>query len=230
MVDKKQKKAALTRGELWELQGSSIHQQGMFARKAIAGGTRIIEYLGERVQKEISNERALAWEAAARKKGEGMVYVFELDEAYDLDGNIPNNPAKYINHSCSENCEAVNEDNRIFIYSLRDIEKGEELLFDYGYGLEHFLDHPCRCGADNCVGYIVAKADRPKLKQLLKARAARRKKAAAKKKSAVTSEKKGTLAAEGKGALAAGKKKSATDSAEAGGAYAAPASKKGSRK
>lgn len=164
-------------GELWELRGSSIHQQGMFARKAIAAGTRIIEYLGERVSKEISNERALAWEEQARAKGEGMVYVFDLNEAYDLDGNIPDNPAKYINHSCEENCEAINEDDRIFIYSTCDIAEGEELTFDYGYAFEHFLDHPCRCKSKACVGYIVAKTDRPRLKQLLLKRA-RRKRAA----------------------------------------------------
>lgn len=178
MAEKKDKKTGAVRGPLWELRGSSIHQQGMFARKAIPAGAKIIEYLGERVPKEISNERALAWEASARKKGEGMVYVFDLNDAYDLDGNIPDNPAKYINHSCDENCEAVNEEDRIFIYSLADIGKGEELSFDYGYGLEHFLDHPCHCGAKGCVGYIVAKPERPKLKRLLAARAQRRKKEA----------------------------------------------------
>lgn len=178
VADKKQSKKPVQRGQLWELRGSPIHHQGMFARKAIAAGTKVIEYLGERVPKAISNERALAWEASAREKGEGMVYVFDLNDAYDLDGNVPDNPAKYINHGCEENCEAVNEDDRIFIYSLRDIEKGEELLFDYGYGLEHFLDHPCRCGAKDCIGYIVAKPDRPKLKRLLAARAKRKKEAA----------------------------------------------------
>lgn len=178
VAEKKQTKKAAQRGQLWELRGSSIHQQGMFARKAIAAGTKIIEYLGERVPKAISNERALAWEATAREKGEGMVYVFDLNDTHDLDGNVPDNPAKYINHGCEENCEAVNEDDRIFIYSLSDIAKGEELLFDYGYGLEHFLDHPCRCGAQSCIGYIVAKPDRPKLKRLLTARAKRKKEAA----------------------------------------------------
>lgn len=162
------------RGALWELRGSSIHKQGMFARKAIAAGTRIIEYLGERVPKAISNERALAWEAQARSSGDGMVYVFDLNDDYDLDGNIPDNPAKYINHSCEENCEAINEDDRIFIYSTRDIAKDEELTFDYGYALEHFLDHPCRCMSKGCVGYIVVKTDRPRLKQLLLKRARRK--------------------------------------------------------
>ena len=62
------------------------------------------------------------------------------------------------------------------MYALKDIEPEAELSFDYGYDIEHFLDHPCRCGADNCVGYIVAEAQRPKLKKILRdaAKAAKR--------------------------------------------------------
>lgn len=156
------------KGKLWELRGSSIHQQGMFAVKDIPAGKKIIEYLGERITKDESTRRCLEWEKKARKKGVGLVYVFDLNEEFDLDGNIEDNPAKYINHSCDENCEAINEEDRIFIYSKKDIQEGEELSFDYGYDLEHFLDHPCRCGSDKCVGYIVAKDSRRKLKQLLK--------------------------------------------------------------
>lgn len=171
----------------WELRGSAIHQQGMFARKDIPAGERIIEYFGERVTKEESTRRCLEWEAKARKKGEGLVYVFDLNEEFDLDGNIEDNPAKYINHSCEENCEAINEDDHIYIYAKRDIAEGEELSFDYGYDLEHFLDHPCHCGSKKCVGYIVAKSSRKKLKQILKKRegkAPAKKKSARKKKSA----------------------------------------------
>lgn len=157
-----------TKGKLWELRGSSIHRQGMFARKKIAAGERIIEYFGEKITKKESEKRCLEWDEKARKSGEGLVYVFDLNKKYDLDGNIDDNPAKYINHSCDENCEAINEDDRIFIFAKRDIAKDEELSFDYGYGLEHFLDHPCLCGSEQCVGYIVARTSRAKLKKILK--------------------------------------------------------------
>jgi len=156
------------RQPLWELRPSSIHQQGMFARSDIKEGERIIEYIGEHISKDESTRRSLEWEKTARQKGAGLVYVFDLNETFDLDGNVENNPAKYINHSCDENCEAINEEDRIFIYAKRDIAKGEELSFDYGYELEHFVDHPCRCGSKNCVGYIVTRESRRKLKQLLK--------------------------------------------------------------
>ncbi|MGE9294882.1 MAG: SET domain-containing protein [Puniceicoccales bacterium] len=156
------------RKPLWELRQSSIHQQGMFARVDIKEGEQIIEYIGERISKDESTRRCLEWEEKARKKGVGLVYVFDLNEEFDLDGNVDDNPAKYINHSCDENCEAVNEEDRIYIYAKKDIPEGAELSFDYGYELEHFIDHPCKCGSDNCVGYIVAKDSRRKLKQILK--------------------------------------------------------------
>lgn len=170
--------------KLWVVKSSGIHNKGMFAAHDIPAETRIIEYLGERISKEESEKRCLEWEEKARKKGAGLVYIFDLDEKTDLDGNIPDNPAKYINHSCDENCEAIDEDGRIFIYSMRDIEKGEELFFDYGYALDSFMDHPCRCGTDDCVGYIVSKDKRKKLKRILKDIEKKKAEKAAKKKKA----------------------------------------------
>ena len=157
-------------GHYWTLKRSSIHQKGMFAARDIPKGEPIIEYVGERIDKAESERRCLDQEAKGRKSGGAMVYVFDLNAEYDLDGNVPDNPAKYINHGCEENCEAVNEDDRIFIYAKRDIRKGDELLFDYGYDIEHWEDHPCRCGSPKCVGYIVAKSQRSELKKRLKAR------------------------------------------------------------
>ena len=58
----------------------------------------------------------------------------------------------------------------IWIYSIKEIEEGEELTYDYGYDMEHFLDHPCLCGTKNCIGYIVREDQRIKVKKLLKKR------------------------------------------------------------
>ncbi len=164
----KQAKQKETEPQLWELRESSIHNSGMFAAADIETGDRIIQYIGEKIPKKESTRRAIEWEEKARKKGEGLVYIFDLNKRYDLDGNVPNNPAKYVNHSCDPNCEAVNYDGEIWIVAMRDIKEGEELGFDYGYDIQHFMDHPCRCGSKNCVGYIVAQEFWPKLKKLLK--------------------------------------------------------------
>ena len=74
---------------------------------------------------------------------------------------------RHINHSCAPNCESQMIRGRIWIVALRDIARGEELSYDYGYNLQNFLDHPCKCGAPECVGYIVAEAERKKLKRIL---------------------------------------------------------------
>lgn len=147
------------------LRHSAIHGTGVFAARALAAGERILEYKGERVTKAEARRRGLAREA--RDDGAGRVYIFELNRRHDLDGDIPGNPAKYINHSCEENCESILERGRIWIHAKRAIAAGEELTYDYGYALEHFLDHPCRCGAPRCAGYIVHRKDRLRLRQML---------------------------------------------------------------
>jgi hypothetical protein len=125
---------------------SAIHGTGGYARKDLTAGTRIIEYVGEKITKS---------EALVRCEANNE-YIFTLDDEFDLDGNVPWNPARFINHSCAPNCEAEVEAGRIMIVALRDIPAGEELTFNYGYDLEDYREHPCRCGAEECLGFIVA--------------------------------------------------------------------------
>jgi len=125
---------------------SPIHGIGAFARSRLPKGTRVIEYVGEVITKqeslrrcELNNEYILAW-----------------TEEHDIDGNIPWNPARLINHSCAPNCEALLDERRIWIVATRDIMSGEEITFNYGFDLEDYKDYPCVCGSPHCVGYIVA--------------------------------------------------------------------------
>lgn len=152
---------------LFKIGPSAIHQQGLFATCDIKAGTEIVQYFGEKISKEESSRRALEWEAQAREADKGVVYIFELDENWDLDGRVSDNPARYMNHSCDGNCEAINYDGEIWLVARRTIAEGEELLFDYGYDMEHFLDHPCNCGAENCIGYIVREDQRKRVKRLI---------------------------------------------------------------
>lgn len=146
---------------------SGIHGRGVFAKRKIPKETKIMEYFGERISKEESTRRGTEqMEMAANDDSVGAVYIFDLNKKWDIDGNVPENIARFANHSCEENCEAFNIDDRIFYYTSRSIKKNEEILIDYGYALEHFLDHPCCCGTKKCVGYIVAKDDRKKLKKM----------------------------------------------------------------
>lgn len=152
---------------LCEVRDSDIHGRGVYASTFIAKETRIIEYIGELIDKDESEKRALTQHARSVESGDAAVYIFTLSKNYDIDGNVPWNTARLINHSCNPNCEAWIVGRRIYIYSLRDIQKGEELSFDYGFDIECFEDHICRCGTADCVGYIVSRAQWPDLKKRL---------------------------------------------------------------
>ena len=91
----------------------------------------------------------------------GSVYIFELNKKYDIDGSPLYNKARYINHSCDPNCEVDIVNNEIWISSIKNIKKGEELSYDYGYEFdsEDYKDHSCKCGSDNCIGYIISSDD-----------------------------------------------------------------------
>jgi uncharacterized protein len=125
---------------------SGIQGRGAFARRFIPAGTRVIEYVGERIDKKESLRRCEL----------NNEYIFTLDEDHDLDGNIKENPARLINHSCAPNCEARIEEGRIWIVSIRDIPPGQEITFNYGFDLVDYKEYPCRCGSAACVGFMVA--------------------------------------------------------------------------
>jgi len=132
--------------ELIQFRHSRIHGTGGYARQAIVAGMRVIEYVGERITKA---ESLIQCEA-------DNVYIFDIDDEFDLNGNVDWNPARFLNHGCAPNCEAEWDEARIWILALRAIQVGEELTFNYGYGLEDYPKHPCSCGATACVGFIVA--------------------------------------------------------------------------
>ncbi|MGE9267243.1 MAG: SET domain-containing protein [Verrucomicrobiales bacterium] len=153
--------------EAIEVRESAIHGSGVYAARDLVAEERIVEYVGELIPKEVSEKRAQAQAAKAAASGEAAVYIFNLSKKWDLDGSFDWNPARLINHSCDPNCEAFTEGKRIFIYAKRAIQAGEELTFDYGFELETYADHPCLCGAENCVGYIVGSDYRDDLEALI---------------------------------------------------------------
>ncbi len=125
---------------------STIQGLGGFARKDISSGTRVIEYVGERIDKQESLRRC-------ERSNE---FIFTLNERCDIDGNTPGNPARLINHSCSPNCDAEVDNEHIWIVANRDIRAGEELTFNYGFDLLDYREYPCWCGSASCIGYILA--------------------------------------------------------------------------
>ncbi len=108
--------------------------RGLFAEEAIPKGACIIEYTG----------RPATLEEMARDEGK---YLFWTGKTTMINGNIPSNKARFINHSCAPNCEADGPPGRIFIVARRAIRAHEELSYDYGkeYFDKHIKPKGCRC-------------------------------------------------------------------------------------
>jgi SET domain-containing protein len=139
---------------------SSVHGQGVYARVTIPDGTRIVEYRGERITKVESERREAKRLVRLARGGDGCVYIFHLNRRHDLDGRTRGNVARFINHSCAPNCRAETIGGKIWIIARREIPAGTELSFDYGYAFKEWPQHPCRCQARGCAGYIVNAAQR----------------------------------------------------------------------
>ena len=153
-----------TTSEYISVEKSSVHNNGIFAKKDITKKTKVIEYVGDKVTKKESDKRADLTLSKNEANGDhGMVYLFTLDRWYDIDGDVPWNTAKYINHSCDPNCEVEIIKGKIWVVAIKDIKKGDEINYDYGYDLDDFHKHHCLCGSDSCVGYIVSEDMRSKL-------------------------------------------------------------------
>jgi len=138
---------------------SNIHHQGLCAARNIKMDEKVIEYIG----KKITNEQA----EKDIKYGYDVTYLFTLNKKYLLDGDFKFNTARLINHSCDPNCEVLDiSKTKIWITAMKNIKKGEELSYDYGFGFDsNYKDHKCRCGSKNCVGFIVREGSRWRIKR-----------------------------------------------------------------
>jgi uncharacterized protein len=129
-----------------EIKTSSIHGTGVFAKTDLPAEMHVIEYVGEKISKPESVRRCAL----------GNPFIFSVTEEFDLDGDVEWNPARLINHSCAPNCEAQCIEDRIWIVTMEPVPAGAELTFNYGYDLDDYEEHPCRCGSAQCPGYMVA--------------------------------------------------------------------------
>ena len=141
--------------EFIRVRRSKIHGNGAFAKKNIKKGIRIIQYIGKKITKAKAEE-------VSEKDG---IFLFGLNKKWDIDGNVPENTAKFINHSCDPNCTFEIKNNQIWIKARKGIKMGEEISYNYGFDLDGYKKYPCRCGAKNCVGYILDKDHWKKIKK-----------------------------------------------------------------
>ncbi|MEM5314266.1 SET domain-containing protein-lysine N-methyltransferase [Paraburkholderia sp. JHI869] len=134
---------------------SPIHGKGVFALLTLCAGERIFEYKG----------LLTTWREAARhcarRADTGHTFLFGLSDGRVIDGGRGGNGARWLNHACTANCEAVEEAGRVYIETLREIEPGEELFIDYALEIppkersKSLSEYACRCGAKHCRGTML---------------------------------------------------------------------------
>jgi hypothetical protein len=141
---------------LVEVRNSPVHGRGVFAVAHIPKGTRILEYLGDRVSHAAADARY-----EDHDESDNHTFLFIVDKQTVIDAGVGGNDARFINHQCEGNCESVIENRRVFIDAARDIAPGMELGYDYEIGREK--DDPpnvdeiyaCRCGSAKCRGTML---------------------------------------------------------------------------
>jgi len=137
--------------KLYKIKKSNIDKKGrgLYAIKDIKKGTRIMDYVGKIITKK-QTEQSEKFDNAK------PIYLFNLNKKYDLDGDVLWNTARLINHSCSNNCDYNGTGLKLWVVTIKDIKKGEEITVDYGFGYdENFKQFKCKCESKNCCGYIV---------------------------------------------------------------------------
>ncbi|MDC3060326.1 SET domain-containing protein-lysine N-methyltransferase [Candidatus Pelagibacter sp.] len=145
--------------KLYKQKSSNIDNRGLFASKNIKKGTKIIYYTGKIITKKQTENNP-------KFDNDKAIYLFNLNNRYDLDGDFSYNTARLINHSCDPNCEVEGKGLKLWISSIKDINKNEELTYDYGFSFdENYKDFPCKCGSKNCCGYIVREGSRWRIKK-----------------------------------------------------------------
>ena len=146
--------------KLFKIKKSRIDKNGLYANQNIKKGTKIIEYKGKIISVKQS-------EINPKFDNEKAIYLFNINKRYDLDGDFKFNTARLINHSCDPNCEVFGEGMKIWIFALKNIKKGEELSYDYGFSFDKdYKNYPCKCKSNNCVGYIVRQGSRWRIKKI----------------------------------------------------------------
>lgn len=155
--------SGLSRTVWHQVRKSALHGQGVFARRRIPAGTRIFEYEGKRISSEQADRQV-----ASDPNDPFHTFFFMLSSGKIIDGNQDGNDSRWINHSCEPNCETEEDEKgeRVFVVAMRDIERGEELSFDYALVIEGRKtkkvrdQYACYCGTPGCRTTMLALSPR----------------------------------------------------------------------
>ena len=132
---------------------SPIHSVGVYAAKPIRKGMRIVEYVGPRISPD---------EADRLYSDAQRTYLYGLEDGKTVIDGV--GLAAYVNHSCNPNCEVDEVKDRVWLFALRDIQPGEELVWDYNL-YDDDTPAPCHCGSPKCRGTMYSREWMAKLRR-----------------------------------------------------------------
>lgn len=116
--------------------------KGLFTTRFIPKGTRIVEYKG----------RVTSWKEVDHREGtNGYIYYIKRNHVIDA-GNYTRAKARYANDGRGlkripgmlNNAAYVEDGNKVYIESTRDIAPGEEILVSYGKEYWDVIRHNLR--------------------------------------------------------------------------------------
>ena len=102
--------------KLYKVKKSNIDNRGLYASKNIKANAKIIYYKGKIITKKET-------EINPKYDNEKAIYLFNLNNRYDLDGDFVYNTARLINHSCSNNCDYNGTGLKLWVVAIKDIKR-----------------------------------------------------------------------------------------------------------
>jgi uncharacterized protein len=141
-----------------EIRSSSIHGRGCFTTRPIKKGTWVLEYTGRRLRRQEANR--IYYQRSS-------TYLFVLADGQTVIDGI--GMASLVNHSCEPNCAPTEEDERVYLFAVRDIAAGDELTYDYNLTNSNEREMPCHCASRKCRGTMYSKEEVTRRKKRVQA-------------------------------------------------------------
>ena len=126
---------------------SKINHVGLFAKEKILKNEFVWSATDDTVKKiSLSNFEKLP----DTEKQNWIDHCYQIDDYFQMDVD----DTRFMNHSCEPNTVDFPSDVPTMIVAERDIEKDEEVTWNYLPFMNPFQVFKCSCGSKNCVGTV----------------------------------------------------------------------------
>lgn len=132
--------------DYWEIKKTQEKGNGVFAKRKIAPGTIIGDYLGKVL-------KTAEYDLESDKKG---LYLMYLTDEASIYPDLTKTGIHLLNHSCQPNCWIYQYKGHTLFFALSSIDPDEELTISYLLSPEDDTcspcTHVCKCSSAFCRG------------------------------------------------------------------------------